>query len=176
LDVYPSAGRLTFVTREYDGRRSVLEGFSLSPAGETVLRRDLGAFDGFTGLHPLETGGLLIVSRLEAVVFDSELRESGRFALSADPTVAASTVERTRALARRLSELGEKATGADWADLALLPEAPLDAFRAVLARDPGGALDRLAKAPKVDLTVAETNLAPWTGIFVQKATAGSRTK
>jgi hypothetical protein len=59
LDVYPSAGRLTILTREYDGRRSVLEGLALSAAGEAVLRRDLGAFDRFTGLHPLETGGLL---------------------------------------------------------------------------------------------------------------------
>lgn len=112
-------------------------------AGRLLRSVALGTFG---EAFPLPDGGLLGLDGREAVRFDDRFAEAGRGVLpleeGADPAAAARVVEQLR----RLEALGARATGADWAELALLPGAPLGRFVERARSDPGGALERLARA------------------------------
>lgn len=101
----------------------------------------------FSEVLPLPDGGLLGLDGREAVRFDDRFEEAGRGVLpleeGEDPAAAARVVEQLQ----RLESLGARATGADWAELAVLPGAPLARFVERARSDPSGALDRLARAP-----------------------------
>lgn len=96
---------------------------------------------------PLPDGGLLGLDGREVVRFDERFVELSRAILpleeGADPEAAARVVERLR----RLEALGARATGADWAELALVPGAPASRFLDRARNDPAGALGRLAAVP-----------------------------
>ena len=113
-------------------------------AGRLVRSRPLGPW---TDLFPLPDGGLLGLDGTQAVRFDDQLLEVSRAILpleeGADPAVATRIVEQVR----RLERLGPGATGADWAELALLPGGPAASFVTHARRDPAGVLARLAAVP-----------------------------
>lgn len=112
-------------------------------AGRLLRSVPLGPFG---ELFPLPDGGLLGLDGREAVRFDDRFAEAGRGVLpleeGADPEAAARVVEQLR----RLEALGPRASGADWAELALLPGAPLGRFVERARSDPAGALARLARS------------------------------
>ena len=112
-------------------------------AGHRLRSVPLGPFG---ELFPLPDGGLLGLDGREAVRFDDRFAGAGRGVLpleeGADPEAAARVVEQLR----RLEALGARASGADWAELALLPGAPLGRFVERARSDPGDALARLARA------------------------------
>lgn len=94
-------------------------------------------------LFPLPDGGLLGLDGRESARFDERFTEVSRSVLpleeGSDPAAAARVVEQLR----RLERLGPRATGADWAELAILPGAPATQFLDRAAEDPAGALGRL---------------------------------
>lgn len=96
-------------------------------------------------LFPLPDGGLLGLDGRESARFDVHLTEISRGGMpleeGSDPAAAARVVEQLR----RLERLGPRATGADWADLALLPGAPVSKHLERAIEDPSGALERLCR-------------------------------
>lgn len=124
-------GRPLAVAELYDAGGNLLRSTPLGPFGEVL---------------PLPDGGLLGLDGREAVRFDDRFAETGRGVLpleeGADPSAATRVVEQLR----RLESLGARATGADWADLALLPGAPLGRFAERARNDPEGVLARLSRA------------------------------
>ena len=102
------------------------------------------ALGAWNELFPLPDGGLLALDGMEAARFDDRFSEVSRVVMpleeGADPAAAARVV----AQIRRLEALGSRATGADWAELALLPGAPSVRFLDRARGDAPGALARLA--------------------------------
>lgn len=96
---------------------------------------------------PLPDGGLLGLDGREVARFDERFVEVSRAVLpleeGSDPAAAARIVEQLR----RVEALGSRATGADWAELALLPGAPASRHLEKARSDPAGALERLAGVP-----------------------------
>jgi hypothetical protein len=115
--------------------------------GKLVRSAPLGPW---AEVFPLPDGGLLGLDGMQAVRFDDRFAEVSRAVLpleeGSDPGAAVRIVEQVR----RLERLGTAATGADWADLALLPGAPVTSHLGRAREDPGGALDRLARVPNGD--------------------------
>ncbi len=110
--------------------------------GRLVRSAPLGPL---TEVFPLPDGGLLGLDGRESVRFDDRFTEISRAVLpleeGSDPAAAARVVEQLR----RLERLGPRATGGDWAELALLPGAPASRYLERAIEDPGGALERLAR-------------------------------
>jgi len=100
----------------------------------------------FHEVYPLPDGGLLGLDGKESVRFDDAFAEISRSVLpleeGADPAATARVLEQVR----KMETLGPRASGADWADLALLPGAPASRFLGRARADAPGALDRLARA------------------------------
>lgn len=127
---------------------AVLE--TLDADGRLVRSASLGPQAPFT---PLEGGELLATRPGELIRFDDRGNEISRVPFSLDPDRVG-----TEALAgalQRLRSRGAAATGRDWAELALLPDAPLFEFRDVVARDARGALARLAEVADGDPSIPE---------------------
>ena len=103
------------------------------------------ALGAWNELLPLPDGGVLALDGMEAARFDERFAEVSRVVMpleeGSDPAAAARVV----AQLRRLEALGPQATGADWAELALLPGAPTGRFLDRARADAGGALARLAR-------------------------------
>jgi len=120
----------------------------LFDAGGRLLRS--ASLGRWAELFPLPDGGLLGLDGMEAVRFDERFVEVSRavfpLAEGSDAEAAARIVEQLR----RLERLGARASGADWAELALLPGAPAGSHVALASRDPAGALGRLARVPDGD--------------------------
>ncbi len=110
--------------------------------GKVVRSRPLGSW---SIPYPLPDGGLLLLDGLEAARFDDRLEETGRSAFALDASTDPREAEEVAEESRRLRSLGSRATGADWAALALLPRAGAGLFLDAALRDPEGALDRLAR-------------------------------
>jgi hypothetical protein len=110
-------------------------------AGRLLASASLGPWN---ELFPLPDGGLLGLDGRESARFDDRFIEVSRSVLpleeGSDPAAAARIVEQLR----RLERLGPRATGADWAELAILPGAPAHQFLERAMEDPAGALGRLA--------------------------------
>jgi len=131
---------------------AVLE--TLDADGHLVRSAPLGPQAPFT---PLEGGELLATRPGELIRYDDRGNEISRVPFSLDPDRVG-----TEALAgalQRLRTRGAAATGRDWAELALLPDAPLFEFRDVVARDARGALARLAEVADGDPSVPEARSA-----------------
>ena len=96
-------------------------------------------------VFPLPDGGLLGLDGRESARFDDRFSEISRTVMpleeGSDPAAAARVVEQLR----RLERLGPRATGADWAELALLPGAPASRYLDRAIEDPNGALERLGR-------------------------------
>jgi hypothetical protein len=118
------------VAEVYDGAGRLAQAVALGP---------------FSEILPLPDGGLLGLDGMEAIRFDDRFTEVSRSVLpleeGSDPLAAARIVEQLR----RLERLGPRATGADWAELALLPGAPASRYLDRARDDAGGALERLAR-------------------------------
>jgi len=112
--------------------------------GSGALARSV-PLGGWSELLPLPDGGLLGLDGMQAARFDDRFAEVARGVLpleeGADPALAARIVEQVR----RMDALGRRASGADWADLALLPGAPAARYLDRARADAGGALGRLAR-------------------------------
>ena len=130
-------------TGDDEGGRPLAVAEVVDDAGR--LRRSV-PLGGFGEVFPLPDGGLLGLDGREAIRFDDRFVETSRAVLpieeGADPVAA----ERVVAQLRRLEALGPRATGADWAELALLPGAPRSRFVEKARNDPDGALDRILRA------------------------------
>ena len=96
-------------------------------------------------LFPLPDGGLLGLDGRESARFDDRFAEISRTVMpleeGSDPAAAARVVEQLR----RLERLGPSATGADWAELAILPGAPASRYLDRAMSDPARALGRLGR-------------------------------
>jgi hypothetical protein len=96
-------------------------------------------------IFPLPDGGLLGIDGRESARFDDRFAEISRVVMpleeGSDPAAAARVVGQLR----RLERLGPHATGADWAELALLPGASASKYLELAIEDPSGALDRLGR-------------------------------
>lgn len=131
---------------------AVLE--TLDADGHLVRSAPLGPQAPFT---PLEGGELLATRPGELIRYEDRGNEISRVPFSLDPDRVG-----TEALAgalQRIRTRGADATGRDWAELALLPDAPLFEFRDVVARDARGALARLAEVADGDPSVPEARSA-----------------
>lgn len=96
-------------------------------------------------LLPLPGGGLLGLDGIQAARYDDRFAEVARGVLpleeGTDPALAARIVEQLR----RMDGLGARASGADWAELALLPGAPAARYLERAHADAAGVLERLAR-------------------------------
>ncbi len=101
-------------------------------------------------LFPLPDGGLLGLDGMEAVRFDERFVEVSRAVLPLEEGSDTEAATRVVEQVRRLERLGAQASGADWAELALLPGAPAGSHVVLARRDPGGALARLARVSDGD--------------------------
>lgn len=101
-------------------------------------------------LFPLPDGGLLGLDGMEAARFDDRFLEVSRSVLPLEEGSDTEAATRVVEQLRRLERLGARASGADWAELALLPGAPAAGYAALARRDPGGALARIARVPDGD--------------------------
>ena len=101
-------------------------------------------------LFPLPDGGLLGLDGMQAARFDDRFVEVSRTVLPLEEGSDAEAATRVVEQLRRLERLGARASGADWAELALLPGAPAGSHVALARRDPDGALTRLARVPDGD--------------------------
>jgi hypothetical protein len=86
----------------------------------------------------------------EAARFDDRFVEVSRTVLPLEEGSDAEAATRVVEQLRRLERLGARASGADWAELALLPGAPAGSHVTLARRDPDGALTRLARVPDGD--------------------------
>lgn len=111
-------------------------------AGRVVRSAALGPWN---EVLPLPDGGLVGIDGMESARFDDRFAEVSRSVMAleegSDPADAARVIEQLR----RLDRLGSRATGADWADLALLPGAPASRYLDRAIEDPAGALERLGR-------------------------------
>lgn len=120
----------------------------LFDAGGRVLRSaPLGRW---AELFPLPDGGLLGLDGMEAARFDDRFVEVSRAVFPLEEGSDAEAAARVVEQLRRLERLGARASGAEWAELALLPGAPAGSHVALARRDPAGALGRLARVPDGD--------------------------
>lgn len=101
-------------------------------------------------LFPLPDGGLLGLDGMEAARFDERFVEGSRAVFPLEEGSDAEAAARVVEQLRRLERLGARASGAEWAELALLPGAPAGSHVALARRDPSGALGRLARVPDGD--------------------------
>lgn len=116
-------------------------------AGRLLRSAPLGPW---VEVFALPDGGLLGLDGMEAARFDERFAELSRVVLPLEEGADPDAITRVLAQLRRLDRLGPRATGADWADLALLPGAVASSHLALARDDPGGALDRLARVPDAD--------------------------
>lgn len=127
-----------------DGGRPLAVAEVVDERGRIARSAPLGPW---SEVLPLPDGGLLGLDGREVVRFDERFAEVSRAVLpleeGSDPGAAARVV----AQLRRLEALGPRATGADWAELALIPGAPTWRFLDRARNDPAGALARLAAVP-----------------------------
>jgi hypothetical protein len=125
-------GRPLAVAEVVDGEGRLARSVPLGPWSEVL---------------PLPDGGLLGLDGREVARFDERFAEISRAVLpleeGSDPAAAARVVLELH----RLEALGSRATGADWAELALLPGAPASRYLDRARNDPAGALARLAGVP-----------------------------
>jgi hypothetical protein len=103
-------------------------------------------------LFPLPDGGLLGLDGMQAARFDDRFVEVSRAVLPLEEGSDAEAAARVVEQLRRLERLGARASGADWAELALLPGAATGSHVALARRDPAGALTRLARVPDGDVS------------------------
>jgi hypothetical protein len=115
--------------------------------GRLLRSAPLGAW---AELFPLPDGGLLGLDGMEAVRFDDRFAEISRAVLPLEEGSDTEAATRVVEQLRRLERLGARASGADWAELALLPGAPAGSHVALAHRDPGGALARLSRVSDAD--------------------------
>lgn len=114
----------------------------LDRAGRTVRSAALGPFP---LALPLPGGGLLLLDGTEAVEVDAGLVAGPPVPFALDPDEDVSVAARRAAAVRRGRGLGPRASGADWAELALLPGDASEELVDVAARDPEGAVGALAR-------------------------------
>jgi hypothetical protein len=143
-----SAGLLRVSVRTAPAAGEVDRGESLAvaevidDAGRLVTSVALGRW---SEIFPLPDGGLLGLDGMEVARFDERFAEVSRGVIpleeGSDPAAAARIVEQVR----RLEARGTRATGADWAELALLPGAPVSRFFDRARDDAAGVLERLAR-------------------------------
>ncbi len=157
-------GRSRFLYRHPDGlvRGSIRTAPSADSSwgGEALAVAELFDGDGrllrsaplgrWAELFPLPDGGLLGLDGIEAARFDDRFVEVSRTVLPLEEGSDAEAATRVVEQLRRLERLGARASGADWAELALLPGAPAGSHVTLARRDPDGALTRLARVPDGD--------------------------
>ncbi len=114
-----------------------------------------GALGPWNEVFPLPDGGLLGLDGRESARFDDRFTEVSRTVMpleeGSDPAAAARVVEQLR----RMERLGPRATGVDWAELALLPGAPVSKYLDRAIADPAGALERLGRVADGEPAVLE---------------------
>ena len=98
-------------------------------------------------VFPLPGGSLLVLGMAEAVLVDDRGAEISRAPFSASANLSRSAAVRLAAAQRRFEGEGQKATGADWVELALASPQPSFEQMKAAGDDPEGTLRRLVEIP-----------------------------